>query len=171
MAEIAKKGIIASVKRIYMKKKQPFILFEILLSLAILAISLPFLMRIPSHLLLKESRSMERIELQRDADRAFATIKSRLYANDIPIKDLLDKPSVLEEGQIAIPWKGREPKRFYRTVKIGFVKKRKEEVKFQEHLFELQVIYKRKNGAREHLFSYTIFISESGKKLDGNIKR
>ncbi len=71
-----------------MKRKKPFVLLELMIALILFALCIVPLIEIPLRALKNEYLMVTRLNLHRLSDLAFAEIKTQLYAQEIPWKDL-----------------------------------------------------------------------------------
>lgn len=66
------------------KCKRPFILLEILIALALISLFALPLVRAPLETIHEETKALTRLEVERNADLAFAEIKELFYTQSIP---------------------------------------------------------------------------------------
>lgn len=147
-----------------MKKRQPFILFEILLALAVVAIALTPLIREPLHLLNQEYLSIEKMELQRDADSSFINTKALFYQHKIPIDKLVEGQSVkLSKKEITLQISEKRKRSFQREIILQTKKKTKESPgNLKPYLVTVKVTYYpaiKKKDSKPISFFYQIFFS------------
>ncbi|MBI5272373.1 MAG: hypothetical protein HY861_00120 [Chlamydiia bacterium] len=99
-------------------KKQPFVLFEILIALTLVILCAVPLALKPIQLYRSEMRFFEELEGERLADLTFSEIKESLLRNEIPWKDLPTMNETTESFPLpssAIYIPGKEPKSIERS--------------------------------------------------------
>ena len=147
-------------------RRKAYLLLELLIAFSILALCAVPLIRNPMHSARSEMESFERMELEREAELAYASILEQMLCNTIAWKSLLaeklpKEPSLEERIVIEVPgvFKREYKKEIYlwtKASKQGF----KEE---QLRLVAMKLVFRPmgKKKTESIAFNYRFFLSAS----------
>jgi hypothetical protein len=79
----------------FRKKSRSFILLELMIAMSLVMTASVYLFNWPLGLMKKELLVIQKIEMQRIAEKDFALIKEKFYRNEMPLKDF-DHPKDLK---------------------------------------------------------------------------
>lgn len=127
------------------KKKQNFLLLELLIALSLFCLCVLPLAQMPFNALSTEIKSCQRMQLQRLADVSFAEIEAQLFQNTIPWKELTctrDDKARLIEDILTVDLKGVGKREFERTCSIWTSRRKEGKNKEQYRLVTIQLEFK-----------------------------
>ena len=127
------------------KKKQSFLLLELLIALSLFTLCILPLVELPFKALSEEIKSCQRMQLQRLADLAFADIEAQLFQNQISWDELSckrnEKTQLIKDIQ-AVQLKGIGKRDFARTCNIWTSRTKEGKNQEQHRLITIELEYK-----------------------------
>ncbi|MBS0652291.1 MAG: hypothetical protein JSR39_02050 [Verrucomicrobia bacterium] len=155
------------------KKKQTFLLLELLIALSLFTLCVLPLIQIPFNALSSEIKSCQRMQLQRLADLTFAEIEAQLFQNQISWDDLSckrrEKTQVVKDVQ-AVQLKGIGKRDFERTCSIWTSRLKQGKNQDQHRLLTIELEYRslndphffltKKSSTDKTVFRHQVYVSK-----------
>lgn len=146
-------------------KKRPFLLMELLIAFALVTLFSFLLIRTPLLFFQRDIDCLARMELERQAEVAFAEIKSELYNNQIPWEEIAKEKkeaSARSLGKITLSFGDLSKKTFERKATL-WTKKQKGELG-KEEFRRVRVLItfhptEKKKPSKPASFLYEVFVT------------
>lgn len=139
----------------HLVKQRPYLILELMIALAVVALSIAPLTRLPAAHLRAQIRTLEKMELAREGEFVFAKLKANLYKADPPWGNILHKApkwTLLDPTFVDLA----PPKEFFTSYKMFFANHEKIEDKthIPWRLLQINISFKRKVGKKKERSSF-----------------